>query len=56
MTTKKAAGVISRGAQGVETLVKITVHFRGLRPPRNSCVDFNFRCVLTLLSKYFLSL
>ena len=32
-------------------LVKITVHFGGLIPPKNSCIGLAFQSVLTLLLK-----
>ena len=50
-------GVISRGAQGDGApLIKLTVHFGGLSPPKNSCIGFAFQSVLTLLLKCFVLL
>jgi len=50
------AGVISRGSGGQRPLVKITVHFGGLSPPKNTCIGFAFQSVLTLLLKCFVLL
>ena len=42
------------GTQGAEPLqIKIADNFWRFSPLRSSCMGFTFRCLLTLLSKYF---
>ena len=48
--------VISRGLRGLCPLVKVTVHFERLSPPKNSCIGLASQSILTLLLKYFVLL
>ena len=49
-----ASGVISRGSQGAEPpLLKLLFILEGLSHPKNSCSDFAFPSVVTLLPKCF---
>ena len=50
------AGVISRGLRRVEPVVKITVNFRRLSLPKNSCIGLAFQSVLILLLNCFVLL
>ena len=50
------AGVISRGLTGVDPPCQNYHSLWGLGPLPNSCIDFAFQSVLTLLPKHYLLL